>query len=97
MPEVSVKQRSYLLAVALCAVAAPLTAQQSVPPPAAAVAAPPLDTSRLAGPRLRAEPRPVRPTLAASHESSRVQGRHTITVSTLALVLAVVILVLLVT
>lgn len=97
----TVKPRVFLFAAALFAAAAPpLAAQQdTVRAPvgeagATLVSAP---TTPLLGPRLRPVLRPVEPSFSESHESPlRYRGSQTITVSTLVLVLAVVILVLLV-
>lgn len=93
---------AFLFAAALCgAVASPLAAQQAtVPAPATEAAATPVSppTTPLPGPRVRAELRPVEaPSFSESRESSlRHRDNQTITVNTLVLVLAVVILVLLI-
>lgn len=97
----TVKPRAFLFAAALfAAVASPLAAQQAtVPAPVAEAGATPVSapTTPLPGPRLRAELRPVEPSFSESRESPlRHRDNQTITVSTLVLVLAVVILVLLI-
>jgi hypothetical protein len=90
--------RTFLLAAALfAAVASPLAAQQAT---AEATGATPASApaAALAGPRLPAEYQRVEPSFSESHESRLLhKSNHTITVSTLVLVLAVVILVLLIT
>ena len=97
----TVKPRALLFAAALfAAVASPLAAQQATvgAPTEAAVAVPvSTPTAPLPGPRLRAELRPVEPSVSESRESVlRHRSNQTITVSTLVLVLAVIILVLLI-
>jgi hypothetical protein len=97
----TVKPRAFLFAAALfAAVASPLAAQQAtVRAPVGEAGATPVSapTTPLPGPRLRAQWRPLEPSISESRASSfRVSSNHTITVSTLVLVLAVVILVLLI-
>lgn len=93
--------RAILIAAALFAAAVPTMAAQGVQAPAPArVDTVMADTAArpLHGPRVGAELRRVEPNIAVSPEPFRVQGRnHTFTISTLALVLAVVVLVLLIT
>lgn len=97
----TVKPRAFLFAAALfAAVASPLSAQQAtVRGPVGEAGATPVSAppTPLPGPRLRAELRPVEPSISESRESPlRRRSDQTITISTLVLVLAVVILVLLV-
>lgn len=97
----TLRPRAFLFAAALfAAVASPVAAQQAaVQAPVAETVATPVSTptTPLPGPRLQAEYRTVEPTFGESRASSlRHRGNQTITVSTLVLVLAVVILVLLI-
>ena len=94
-----------VLVVALCAMALPsLAAQQvSVPPSAARANVAPASAAStpLPGPRLQPEWRRYEPSVsdstASGNGSTMSSGRHTIVISTLALVLIVVIVVLLAT
>jgi hypothetical protein len=93
--------KGFLIAAALVAAAAsPLSAQQdSVRTPADTnvTTTAPAPSAQLSGPRIRAELRPAQSTISSTHESAyRYYDNQTITVSTIVLVLAVVILVLLV-
>jgi len=97
----TVKARAFLFAATLfAAVASHLAAQQdTVRAPVGEAGATPVSapTTPLPGPRVRAEFRPVESSFRESRLSPLPQGdNHTFTISTLVLVLAVVILVLLV-
>ena len=86
-----------VLALALGAIALPSLAAQQAPATPATSPAPASDSStRLPGPRLQPEWRRYEPRIADSSAALMNRGSHTITVSTLALVLIVVIIVLLV-
>ena len=101
---VSLKPAAFLFAAALFAVASPLAAQQAVqqaavPAPVVETVAAPVSapTTPLPGPRVRAELRPVEPSFRSASAAPLPRYENTtISVSTIVLVLAVVILVLLV-
>jgi hypothetical protein len=85
-----------VLAAALCAAPLAVSAAQQAPDPARvtpASSAGASSPSALPGPRLSPEFTRAEPTLALSTTSA---GQHTIVISTLALVLAVILLVLLI-
>ena len=95
----ALKSCAFLIAVVLTTVvASPLAAQQAVradPTPASAPAAATAETP--AGPRVRAEMRPVEATISDGREPATFhRKKETIVLSTLALVLIVVLLVLLI-
>jgi hypothetical protein len=92
-----------MLVAALGAAAlAPLTAQQatgSQPAPGAGTAQASAPSAPLPGPRIQPEYRSFQPNVADSSVAGRassMEGRHTIVLSTLSLVLIVIIIVLLV-
>jgi hypothetical protein len=99
----TVDRAAMMVVAALCAAGlAPLAAQQSTDPVPAAgtsVAQAIAPSAPLPGPRVQPEYRSFQPSVAdssASGRASSMEGRHTIALSTLSLILIVIIIVLLV-
>jgi hypothetical protein len=98
----TVDRAAMMVVAALVAGWAPLTAQQTAtqaPVAGAATAEASAPSARLPGPRVQPEYKSFQPSIADSsavNRSSSMEGRHTIVLSTLSLVLIVIIIVLLI-
>jgi len=101
-PSTADRAAMMLVAVLGAAGLAPLTAQQApapAPPANASTAQAGTPSATLPGPRVQPEYRSYQPSIAdssAAGRASSMEGRHTIVLSTLSLILIVIIIVLLI-